>query len=169
MKSSYDRFQVWLGEWNEAKTRQTLIVVLAVLVGVLIGMVLDTALRSIGDYIFPPPPILDIADKEQLRELLKTWPESYFIKIISWAVGTLGGGYAAVRIAKMGQFPAWIVGIMLFAGYLIDLVRLPNPLWVMLLCPVLVGLCAWGSGWLGMYMNYKRGVLRNEAEAEAEI
>ncbi len=157
MQSSLSRFQEWLSEWNDAKTRQVLIVVFAVLLGVLAGMVLDTALRWVGDYIFPPPPILDIADKDQLRELYKTMPmEAYFIKMVSWAFGTLGGGYFAVRIAKMGQFPAWIVGILLFAGYLIGMLGLPNPIWVVILCPILVGACAWGGGWLGMYMNVRK-------------
>ncbi len=157
MQSSFSRFQTWLGEWNDAKTRQVLVVVLAVLLGVLIGMVLDTALRSIGDYIFPPPPILDMADKDQLRELYKTMPmEAYFIKMVSWAFGTLGGGYCAVRIAKLGQFPAWIVGILLFAGYTIGMLGLPNPLWVTILCPVLVGVSAWAGGWLGMYVTVQK-------------
>ncbi len=166
MQSSYARFQEWLSEWNDAKTRQVLMVVLAVLLGVLIGMLVDTALTSVGNYIFPPPPILDIADKDQLRELLKTMPvEAYFVRILSWIVGTLGGGYCAVRIAKMGQFPAWIVGILLFAGYLIGMLNWPNPLWVMILCPLLVAGCAWGGGWLGMYTNVRRMGARVDVEA----
>ncbi len=157
MQSSFSRFQDWLSEWNDAKTRQVLIVVLAVLLGVFVGMLVDTALTSIGNYAFPPPPILDIADKDQLRDLLKTMPvEAYLVKIVSWVVGTLGGGYLAVRVAKMGQFPAWIVGILLFAGYLIGMLNWPNPLWVMILCPILVAVCAWLGGWLGMYVTVQK-------------
>ena len=160
VKSSFTaRFRAWLNEWSDAKTRQVLIVVLAVLLGLLLGMVVDTIMRNVGNYIFPPPPILDMADPEQLRELYKTMPvEAYIIKIFSWAIGTLAGGYCAVRVSKMGQFPAWMVGILLFAGYLIGLQpwALPNPLWVLLLCPVLVGACAWGGGWLGMYVTVQK-------------
>ena len=157
MQSSLSRFQSWLSEWNDAKTRQVLIVVLAVLLGVLIGMALDTLMRWVGDFAFPPPPILDIADKDELRDLYKTMPmEAYFIKMVSWGIGTLGGGYCAVRIAKMGQFPAWIVGILLFASYLIGLLPFPNPVWVMIACPVLVAVCAYGAGWLGMYMVVRK-------------
>jgi len=157
MKSSFNRFQDWLGDWDEGKTRQTLVVVLAVLCGLLLGMVLDTVLHRVGDFMFPPPPVLDFADKDQLRELLKTMPvEGYLIRAISWALGTLGGGYCAVRMAKAGQFPAWIVGILLYAGYLIGMISLPNPLWVWLLCPVLVGVCAWGAGWIGMYVTVQK-------------
>lgn len=157
MPSSYARFQAWLSEWNDAKTRQVLVVVLAVLMGLFFGMFVDWLLTVVGNYTFPPPPILDIADKDQLRELLKTMPvEAYLVKIVSWVVGTLGGGYAAVRVAKMGQFPAWIVGILLFAGYLIGMLNWPNPLWVVILCPVLVALCAWVAGWLGMNINVRK-------------
>lgn len=165
MKSSFfGRFQDWLSEWDETKTRQVLVVILAVLCGLLLGMVVDTIFHAIGDYMFPPPPVLDMADKDQLRELLKTMPmEAYFIKIISWALGTLAGGYCAVRMAKLGQFPAWIVGILLFAGYLIGMISLPNPLWVLILCPVLVAVCAYGAGWLGMFVTLQKHIKSQEA------
>lgn len=158
MKSSFfGRFQDWLSEWDETKTRQVLVVILAVLCGLLLGMVIDTFAHWLGDYMFPPPPVLDMADKDQLRELYKTMaPEAFGIKIISWALGTLAGGYCAVRMAKLGQFPAWIVGILLFAGYLIGMISLPNPLWVLILCPVLVAICAYGAGWLGMFVTMQK-------------
>lgn len=158
VKSTFiSRFQDWISEWDDAKTRQILVVLLAVLCGLLVGMVIDTAMHWLGDYMFPPPPVLNMADKEQLVELYKTMaPEAFSIKIISWAIGTLAGGYCAVRMAKMGQFPAWIVGILLFAGYLIAMVGLPNPIWVLILCPVLVAVCAYGAGWLGMYVTVQK-------------
>ena len=155
----FSRFQDWLAEWDETKTRQVLVVVLAVLVGLLVGLIIDTAMRMLGDFAFPPPPVLNMADTEQLKELYKTMPaEAFAIKILSWGIGTLAGGYAAVRIAKLGQFPAWIVGILLFAGYLIGMIGLPIPTWVMLLCPVLVAACAYGAGWLGMYITVQKEI-----------
>ncbi len=153
----FSRFQNWISEWDETKTRQVLVVLLAVLCGLLLGMFIDTVMHALGDYLFPPPPVLNMADKEQLAELYKTMaPEAFSIKIISWAVGTLAGGYTAVRMAKKGQFPAWIVGILLFAGYLIALIGLPNPMWLLILCPLLVAVCACGAGWLGMYVTVQK-------------
>ena len=163
--SFLSRFQDWLNEWNDGKTRQILIVVLGVLLGLLVGMVLDTILHSVGNYLFPPPPILDMADHEQLKELYKTMPlEAYFIQIISWGLGTLAGGYCAVRVAKLGQFPAWIVGILLFSGYLIGMLGLPNPIWVILLCPVLVAVCSWASGWVGMFVTVQKTIRTQQTE-----
>lgn len=155
----FSRFQEWLSEWDETKTRQVLVVVLAVLVGLLVGLIIDTAMRLLGDFMFPPPPVLNMADKEQLKELYTTMAgEAFAIKILSWALGTLAGGYTAVRVAKMGQFPAWIVGILLYAGYLIGLLSLPVPLWVIIVCPLLVAACAYGAGWLGMYITVQREI-----------
>ena len=166
MKSSFfGRFQDWLSEWDDDKTRQVLIVLLAVLIGLLIGLLFDTIAHAIGDYMFPPPPTLNMADKEELRQLYKANPEDAFgIKTLAWAFGTLAGSYTAVRIAKLGQFPAWIVGILLFASYLIGLVSLPTPTWVLIMCPILVAVCAYGAGWLGMYVVMQKGM---KAQAQA--
>ena len=82
---------------------------------------------------------------------------------MSWIFGTLAGAYCAVRWAKIGQFPAWLTGVLLAAFFLIDLVVQPNTLLIFLICPVLVALCAWGGGWLGMYVNVQKQV-RSDAQ-----
>ena len=153
----FSRFQSWLSEWDETKTRQVLVVLLAVLVGLLVGLVIDTFTRVVGDFFFSQPLPLDMASKDKLPELYSRFGlEAFGIKILSWAVGTLSGGYCSVRMAKMGQFPAWIVGILLFAGYLIGLLAVPSPIWVRILCPLLVAACAYGAGWLGMYVTVQK-------------
>lgn len=154
LKRSIDHFQDWLAQWGENRTRGFLAVVLAVLTGFLVGLVVDTLAHRVGDFIFPPPPILDMADRDQLQALYDTMPiEAFWVQILSWSVGTLAGGYTAVRMAKTGQFPAWMVGVLLLAGYMIGMLWLHNPMWLVILCPLLVAACAWAGGWLGMYVN----------------
>ena len=165
-KSSFtDRFQDWLSEWDEAKTRQVLVVVLAVLSGLLIGMLVYTIAKYVLDQMFPFPPGIYMVEAEQKAELMKTVASQVFIIIpLTWVVGTLVGGYVSVVMGKIGQFPAWIAGILLTAYFWIDLLHLPNNTTLFLLCPVLTGICAFAGGWLGMYM-----VAQKSVKAQAQV
>ncbi|BBF81924.1 hypothetical protein [Asticcacaulis excentricus] len=148
-----DRLVTWFTVWDEDKTRSVLNITLAVLTGLLFGMVLDTILRQVGNYMFPPPPTFDMASPEDIAKLLDTVPaDAYIIKIISWALGTFGGGYLAVRMAKVGAFPAWLTGVLLVASYMIHMSFIPHPTWVVLICLPLCAVSAFAAGLLGNYM-----------------
>ncbi|MFT3997329.1 MAG: hypothetical protein QM667_07975 [Asticcacaulis sp.] len=148
-----ERLAGWFTEWHEDKTRSVLNVTLAVLTGLLFGMVLDTILRQVGNYMFPPPPTFDMASPEDIAALLDTVPaDAYIIKLVSWTLGTFGGGYLAVRVAKVGAFPAWITGILLVAGYMIHMSVIPHPNWVILICLPLCAVSSFFAGLLGNYM-----------------
>ncbi len=164
VKSSFtSRFQDWLSEWDETKTRQVLIVVLATLLGLLLGMIVYSISKYLLGQMFPFPPGLYFDEADEKRELMKTVAAQVFILIPTmWGIGTLIGTYCAARVAKLGQFPAWIAGIMLTAYFWIDLASLPNTLTLYILCPIVVGLCAYAGGWLGMYIT-----VRKEIKAQA--
>lgn len=148
-----ERLLAWFTVWDEDKTRSVLNITLAVLTGLLFGMVLDTILRQVGNYMFPPPPTFDMASPEDIAALLDTVPaDAYIIKLISWAFGTFGGGYLAVRMAKVGAFPAWITAILLVAGYMIHMSIIPHPNWVILICLPLSAVSAFAAGLAGNYM-----------------
>ncbi|MFT4075305.1 MAG: hypothetical protein QM647_07200 [Asticcacaulis sp.] len=164
-KSSFARFQDWLSEWDDGKTRQLLMVVLVVLSGLLLGMLVYTIAKYVLDQFFPFPPGLYMVDAEQKAELMKTVAGQVFIIIpITWAVGALIGGYFATLMGKVGQFPAWLTGILLTAYFWIDLLHLPYTTTLFILCPVIVGLCAAASGWLGMYMTAQKAMKSQQAE-----
>ena len=165
-KSSFTgRFQDWLSEWNDAKTRQTLAVVLVVLIGLLIGMVFYTIAKYVMDQLFPFPPGLYLVEAEQKAELMKTVAAQVFIIIpTTWAVGTLVGGYFATLFGKVGQFPSWLTGILLTAYFWIDLLHLPNNMTLFILCPILTGVFAWAGGWFGMYMQAQKATKAQQAQ-----
>lgn len=164
--SNLNRFQDWLSEWDDAKTRQVLVIVLGVLCGLLLGMLVYTLAKYVLDQMFPFPPGLYMVHGEEKSELMKTVVLQLFIVIpLTWAVGTLAGGYCATRMGRAGQFPAWITGILLIAYYWIDLLSLPNDATLFIICPIAVGLCAWAGGWLGMYVMVQKS-LRTAPEAD---
>jgi uncharacterized protein YneF (UPF0154 family) len=152
------RFQEWLNEWNELKTRQVLVVVLAVLMGLLAGMVVYTISKAIINWAWTyPPGVYDIGGADQQKnQINNAQMQIYLCTAAAWIVGTLGGGYCATRVAKMGRFPAWITGVLLVAYYWIDLLFQPRVLPQFLLCPILVAICAYAGGWLGMYVTVRK-------------
>ncbi|WP_443750676.1 hypothetical protein [Asticcacaulis solisilvae] len=160
------RFQDWLSDWSEGKTRISLVLVLAVLMGLLLGMVGYTIIKQIFYDLFPRPPIIDYHDPVQAAELLKTDPVgAYWVIAVSWFLGTIAGAYVAARVAKMGQFAGWLAGVLLAAFYLCDLFFQPNTLLIFVLCPVLVGLAAWAGSWLGMYVNVRKQIRAEQRSA----
>lgn len=155
--SFMSRFQDWLGDWSEGKTRSALIVVLAVLVGLLAALLLYTIMKVVIYDVFPRPPSIDYSDKIEAKKLLDTDPVgAYWVLAISWLFSTVVGSYCTARLAKMGQFTAWIAGIVMGAFYLCDLFFQPHTPLIFVVCPILVGLAAWGGGWLGMYVNVRK-------------
>lgn len=154
----------WLLEWDDEKTRRVLVTMLAILSGLLLGLVVQTIFKEVGDYLFPPPPLLDMVTPEERLELMHTIPSAAFvITLVSWAIGALCGAYVAVRIAKTGQYPGWIVGILLFAGDLIVIVSTPHPMWFNLISVPLVAVSAFVGAWLGylvLHQQYRRAQRR---------
>jgi hypothetical protein len=154
---SFERLQLWLSEWNDDKTRQTLLVVLAVLTGLFTGLMVETIMGRVGQFIFPPPPKFGMANTEELKALLAAMPvEIYLIKILSWALGALGGGYVAARMAKIGPMAALLCAILLTASLMIGLGGEPHPLWVWIVCPLIVLASAYGAGFLAHRVNEDR-------------
>ncbi|WAC48090.1 hypothetical protein OVA03_15550 [Asticcacaulis sp. SL142] len=166
-----DVMRRWLLEWDDEKTRRALVSTLAVLLGLLLGMVLQTIFKEVGDYLFPPPPLLDMVTPEERLELMSTIPSAAFvITLVSWAVGALFGAYVAVRVAKTGQYPGWIVGILLFAGDLMTIISTPHPMWFNLISVPLVAVSAFVGAWLGyvvLHQQYVRAQRRAAARQDA--
>ncbi|OYW78931.1 MAG: hypothetical protein B7Z26_08935 [Asticcacaulis sp. 32-58-5] len=115
--------------------------------------------------------MLDMVTPEERLELMHTIPSAAFIiTLVSWALGASIGAYAAVRIAKTGQYPGWIVGILLFAGDLIIMITTPHPMWFNLISVPLVAVSAFIGAWLGYFVLHQQYVrAQRRAAAHQEI
>jgi len=151
---SFERLQLWLSEWNDEKTRQTLLVVLAVLTGLFTGLMVDTIMGRIGQFIFPPPPKFGMASANELKAMLAAMPvEIYVIKIISWVLGAFSGSYIATRMAKIGPLTSILCAILISASLMIGLGTEPHPMWVWILCPLVVIATSYGAGLIAHRVN----------------
>ena len=158
MKSSFfDRFQDWLSEWDDIKTRQVLVVLLAVLCGTLLALVTYIIIKGAILEFYPRPPRIDYSDPVEASKLMATDPVgAYWAMVVSWILGALMGGYTSARVAKFGQAPAWINGVVLLAFYLLDLFAQPHTPLGFVVCTIIVIVCSYAGGWLGSYVTARK-------------
>lgn len=144
----------WTRDWNEDKLRSVLMVVLSLVAAIFIGLMVDAVMRRFGDFMYPPPPSLQLSKGEELKALLSAMPvEAYLIKILSWLIGSLVGAYIAVRMSKIGEFPAWIAGFLILSCYYLGMLGTPHPMWVWIACFVVVTGASFGAGRLANLVN----------------
>ena len=97
----------------------------------MIALVLVMVIESIGHSIYPPPADLDLNDLETLAAHIEKLPLGAFVFVLAaWALGAYGGGVVAGVIARARPFlMASIVGGLIMAGTIAQLVLIPHPLW----------------------------------------
>jgi hypothetical protein len=108
---------------------------LAVVVGLATGVLLIMGVQKIGHTIYPPPAGLDFNDAEAARTYISQLPlPALLFPIVSYFLGTLFGGFVACTVgtARPGAL-AGIIGLILLAFTIANLILIPHPLWFSLL------------------------------------
>lgn len=105
--------------------------IIAVVLGALLAGVTVAAVEFLGQRLFPPPPGLDFNNREAMMSL----PTGTFVfLLLAWALGALAGGWLAARLApRKPLLHGMIVGALLMAGGVMNLVTIPHPVWVTIL------------------------------------
>jgi hypothetical protein len=100
--------------------------VLAVIAGLVGGFVVIMLVEMLGMAIDPPPPGLEP------EELMRQIPVGPLLMVeLAYALGSLTGGAVATKLGVANEHPwlALIVGIVLTAAGISNLVMLPHPTW----------------------------------------
>lgn len=102
--------------------------VLAVLVGIVIGGVINYALVYLGHQIIDPPAGMDPMDTESMNEHMSSMTARHFIfPILAHALGTLAGAFVCVKLAaSRHKTLAMIIGFFYLLGG-ISAVMMINP------------------------------------------
>jgi hypothetical protein len=104
---------------------------LAVLVGLLVGGVVNMALVITGPHVFPPPPGVDVADPKSLAagiHLLE--PKHFLFPFLAHALGTLVGALVGHLIASTQRgVVAAVIGVMFLIGGISAVYMIPAPAW----------------------------------------
>jgi hypothetical protein len=128
--------------------------VLAVLAGAVVAVVLITAVQLLGHQTFPPPADLDLNDREAVAAAMAQASGALLSVLLAWAVGTIGGAWVAARVAGRSHLlHGLIVGALLLAGAVANMLSIPHPVWFWIVALLLFFPCAS----LGAMLAARRG------------
>lgn len=112
---------------------QILRFILALLLGLLAGSLVNMGLVLASGAVIPPPAGADATTLEGLKASIHLFqPKHFLFPFLAHALGTLAGAFLAARIAAAGRTAAaFAVGGLFLAGGAINCVLLPAPAWFM--------------------------------------
>lgn len=104
---------------------------LAVVVGAVIAFGLIAAVQLVSTRMYPMPAGLDPANREAMSNYIATLPVGAFLMVLlSYALGGLGGGFAAAKLAPKARFThAGVIAILLIAASALNLMSFSHPVW----------------------------------------
>ncbi|MDQ6737422.1 MAG: hypothetical protein M3Z30_06955 [Gemmatimonadota bacterium] len=104
---------------------------LAVVVGLVVGSVVNMAIILISGRVIPPPAGADVTTMEGLRASLHLFEPRHFIfPFLAHAIGTLVGAFIATVLAPgRSVVPAYAVGFLFMLGGVSNVYLLPGPAW----------------------------------------
>ena len=105
--------------------------ILAVLVGVIVGGLINFGIVNISGSIIPLPEGVDPTDRESLMKAMPFYgPEQFIFPFLAHAIGTLAGAYTAARLAAShSKQLAYVIGGVFFMGGIAATIMLPAPVW----------------------------------------
>jgi len=105
--------------------------IIAVIVGITIGSMLNMALIMISSRVIPLPPGVDPTDMNSLKANIASFPIKNFIfPFLAHAFGTLIGAFVVTKIAATNQFRlAMTLGVFFLIGGILMVIDLPSPMW----------------------------------------
>jgi len=106
---------------------------IGVVAGIVVGVLIVAAVEAVGHTVFPPPPGLNMHDPEQLKSLMAKLPiGALLLVVVGWALGPLGGGFVAAKVAGTLR-AALSVGVLLTLAGVWTMVEIPHPIWMWVL------------------------------------
>jgi len=105
--------------------------VLAVIVGILVGSVVNMALINLSSFIIPPPLGVDVTTEEGLKAGIHLFePKHFIMPFLAHALGTFVGALLTVLIAANNKMKlALTIGMVFFIGGAMMVYMLPGPIW----------------------------------------
>lgn len=123
--------------------------VAAVLLGLIIGSIVNMGIVILGPSVIPPPAGVDVTNAESIASSMHLFEAKHFLApFLAHALGTLVGAMIAWFIAvDKKDLAAWIVGGLFLAGGIYASTVIPAPTWFMA-ADVLLAYVP--MAWLGM-------------------
>lgn len=105
--------------------------ILALVVGITIGMMVNMGIIMASGHIIPPPEGVDVMDAASIKAHLHLFQAKHFIMpFLAHALGTLVGAIVAIALsASHGKKLAFYIGLFFLAGGVAASVMIPAPWW----------------------------------------
>ena len=109
--------------------------ILAIVVGLVVGGVVNMALVTASPHIIPPPAGVDVSDMQSLSESMHLFEPKHFVfPFLAHAVGTLVGALVAYLVAASHRpVFAYVIGVCFLAGGIVAARMIPAPAWFVVL------------------------------------
>ncbi|GBF49483.1 hypothetical protein LPTSP4_09960 [Leptospira ryugenii] len=103
----------------------------SVLLGLILGSVLNITVLNLGTILIPAPEGADVSTMEGLRDSMHLFlPKNFLFPFLAHASGTFLGSLIAAMLRKEhASICAYAIGFLFFLGGLINVIYLPSPLW----------------------------------------
>jgi len=121
--------------------------VLAVIAGMLVAFVLIAVVQSVGLSVYPPPSDMDPLNYESIKSAMARIPlGALLFVLLSYAAGSVAGGWLAARIAPRAKMThAMVLAALLFGAGLMNLITIPHPPWFWIASSAIYWLGAWSG------------------------
>lgn len=133
--------------------------ILAVVMGIIIGSMVNMALIMISDSVIPPPAGADIHTTEGLKASMHLFQPKHFIfPFLAHAIGTLVGACLTTWIANSNTLRfAFIIAAFFLVGGIASIFMLPSPIWYMVVDLVFAYIpMAYCGGKLGLKLKSQK-------------
>ncbi len=105
--------------------------VLSIVLGIVIGSIINLAILKVSGNIIPPPDGADTTTTEGLKASIHLFQPKHFVfPFLAHAIGTLSGAFIAALIAAYNKMTmAMGIGVFFFVGGIATIFMLPSPMW----------------------------------------
>ena len=104
--------------------------VLAVVAGLGLSIAVVGGVEALSSRLYPLPEGLDYNDRAAMTTAFSQLPAGAFVAVlVAWGLGALSGSFAAVYVSGRDT-PGYVIGVLLGAAALANLLIVPHPLWV---------------------------------------
>lgn len=106
--------------------------ILAVVAGIITGLIVVFLGEMVTHILFPPPPGIDFTNQEAVMKMISELPASAFIVLMAiWGISAFVGGLITGLIAKESwKTLSLITGGLLLVGAILNMFMVPHPIWV---------------------------------------
>lgn len=105
--------------------------ILAVILGIFIGSVINMSIISVSGSIIPPPNGADVTTAEGLKATMHLFePKHFLFPFLAHAIGTFTGALTTAFIAFNHKMKlALVIGAFFLFGGILMIFTLPSPIW----------------------------------------